>query len=272
MHRIAALAITGSVAVAGGGVARADEKTCVIDQVSGLLECTLIASPSPPRQIRLSEEVPLVWKRHPVTFDELSDRTYACRREVAGVLQLGAGSVITLTNTVTGEQLYIDFECTWPGEAPPQPPPPPPTPAELAEAAAQALVVSPSLSPSTSIGGLTGLESWLWCNDPGPVSAGVSLRGWTASGAVRLVQIGWEVGVDELVSTSTSCGSEESPSVTWTPETVGEYPVILTAVWAGTWDLVWNGVPMGTFPLGPVSLTSAPQIYPVDEYRGELVG
>ena len=125
---------------------------------------------------------------------------------------------------------------------------------------------------TVSIGGLTGLDSWLWCADPGPVGTGVSLRGWTASGAVRLVQVGWEVGTDELAQTSTSCGSEDAPSVTWTPESIGEYPITLTSVWAGSWDLMWNGIPMGTFPLGPVSLTAPPQPYPVGEYRGELTG
>ena len=85
----------------------------------------------------------------------------------------------------------------------------------------------------------------------------MSLRGWTAAGAVEVVQLGWEVeGPEWHGDTSTSCGSEEAPSVSWTPETSGEYSVTLTAVWAGTWDLTWNGIPMGSFPLGPISLTA----------------
>lgn len=275
MTRRAALVVGVAALVAVGiesGVARADEKTCVIDQVSGLLECTLIASPAPPRRVKLSEDLPLEWIRVSMNVDELIARGIGCVRDNAGVREIGVGYAIALNNTETGEQLYLDFVCTWPGEPPPQPPPTPPTPAELAAANAQALTLSPSLSPSTSIGGLTGLDSWLWCTDPGPVGTGVSLRGWTATGGVELVQVGWEIGPDELARTSTSCGSEDAPSVTWTPESVGEYPVVLTAVWAGSWDLSWNGIPMGTFPLGPVSLTSPPQLYPVDEYRGELTG
>ena len=37
-------------------------------------------------------------------------------------------------------------------------------------------------------------------------------------------------------------------------------------------DLTWNGIPMGSFPLGPISLTAPARAYPVDEYRGELTG
>ena len=257
---------------AGGGMVRADEKKCVLDQVSGLLKCTLIASPAPPRRVRLSQEVPLEWVRVPMNVGELIARGVGCVRDVPGGQEIGAGYGISLNNTATGEQVYLDFICTWPGDAPPQPPPAPPTAAELAAANTQVLTLQPSLSPAASIGGLTGLDSWLWCVDPGPIGTGVSLRGWTANGEVRLVQVGWEIGTDEFVRTSTSCGSESAPSATWTPESIGEFPVVLTAVWAGTWDLTWNGIPMGAFPLGPISLTAPPQPYPVDEYRGELTG
>jgi hypothetical protein len=275
MIRRVALVLAATVAASAGvesGAVRADEKTCVIDQVSGLLHCTLIASPAPPRRVRLSEELPLEWIRVSMNVDELIARGIGCVRDVPGGVEIGVGYAIALNNTATGEQLYLDFVCTWPGEPPPQPPPAPPTPGELAAANAQVLMLEPSLSPTPAIGGLTGLDSWLWCADPGPVGTGVSLRGWTAGGSVQLVQLGWEIGTDVLAQTSTSCGSQDAPSVTWTPEAVGEYPITLTSVWAGSWELTWNGIPMGTFPLGPVSLTSPPQPYPVDEYRGELTG
>jgi hypothetical protein len=60
--------------------------------------------------------------------------------------------------------------------------------------------------------------------------------------------------------------------LTWTPEATDQYQVALTTTWAGSWDLTWNGIPMGTFPLGPATFTSPGQPYPVDEYRGELTG
>ncbi len=269
---VALATVTINVAVVGSS-AHADERTCIIDPVSGLLQCTLVASPAPPVKVRLSVDVPLEWVRLPLNVGELIARGFGCVRTVAGVTEIGVGYAVALNNVVTGEQLYLRYVCTWPGAPPPSPPPPPPSPAELAYANAQALTLEPALSPATSIGGLTGLASWLWCGDPGPVGTSVALRGWTATGEVHVVLVGWEVdGSDGFADISTSCGSPEAPSSTWTPQTKGSYSVLLTAVWAGSWDLSWNGIPMGAFPLGPVSLTAPPQPYAVDEYRGELTG
>lgn len=276
MIRTAALAALVAIAINLSVVsidALADERTCILDPVSGLLECTLVASPAPLATVRLSVDLPLVWYRAPLNVGELIARGIGCVRSVGGVTEIGVGYVIVLNNTATGEQLYLRYVCTWPGEPPPEPPPSPPSPAEFVAANAQALTLQPALSPASSIGGLTGLDSWLWCADPGPVGTSASLRGWTATGAVQVVQVGWEVdGSDGIVDTSASCGSEEAPSVTWTPQKAGEHSVLLTSVWAGSWDLTWNGIQMGTFPLGPISLTAPTQPYPVDEYRGELTG
>jgi hypothetical protein len=259
--------------LSGASAASGEEKQCKIDPFNGEVKCVLVAQPAPPLSVRLSRDLPLVWMRAALNDWELVARGQGCTRSVADVTEIGVGYVVTLINTVTSDQLYLDYICTWPGEPPPDPPPAPPTTAELVEANTQALTVQPALSPPGSIGGLTGLDSWLWCDDPGPVDTGVTLRGWTAAGGVKIVQLGWEVdGSDGVVDTSTSCGSESAPSVAWTPQTKGEYSVVLTAVWAGSWDLTWNGIPMGTFPLGPVSLTAPAQTYPVDEYRGELTG
>ena len=69
-----------------------------------------------------------------------------------------------------------------------QPPPPPPSEAEFVEAARALLTVSTSLNPRPDIGGLTGLDTWLWCDDPGTVTVGVALRGWTASATMDAVE------------------------------------------------------------------------------------
>ena len=250
----------------------AQERTCKLDPDTGLLRCILVAQPSPPRSVQLGD-LPLVWKRIPLQMSELISRGIGCVRTIGDVTEIGAGYVIILENTETNEQLYFRYVCTWPDQPPPQPPPRPPTAGELRDANAQALALQPSINPSLSIGGLTGLDSWLWCQNPGPVATGVTLRGWTANGQVELVQVGWDVsGPDHFSLTSPTCGSEEMPAATWTPDRVGDYGVTLTAVWAGSWDLSWLGVPMGTFPLGPITLTSTTSSYPVDEYRGELTG
>ncbi len=265
-------AISFGVATTVAG-AHADERTCVLDTYTGLLKCSLVASPSPPLTVRVSDDLPLVWVRTPLNSGELIARGLGCVRSVNGATQIGVGYVVSLNNTATGEQLDLRYVCSWPEDPPPTPPPPPPTSAEFADANAQALTLQPALSPTAAIGGITGLESWLWCNDPGPVGTGVTLRGWTATGQVRVVDVRWHIGGDDgTATTSTSCGSEAAPSETWTPQTAGEHSVQLTTVWAGSWDLSWNGIPMGTFPLGPISLSTPPQTYTVDEYRGELTG
>jgi hypothetical protein len=208
-----------------------------------------------------------------MNVDDLIARNIGCVRYVAALREVGAGYVIMLTNEASGEILYLEYVCQWPGNPAPEPPPPPPSPAEFRSANARVLTLLPALSPAPDIGGLTGLDTWLWCTDPGSVATDVSLRGWTASGEVRLVKVGWNVaGASGLAGTSTSCGSEAAPSLTWTPESMGQYVVALTATWAGSWDLTWNGIPMGTFPLGPAAFTSPVELYPVDEYRGELTG
>jgi hypothetical protein len=253
--------------------ARADERRCELDPDTKLLICSLVASPAPPASVQLSPALPLVWRRIPMNVDELIARDVGCVRTVAAIREVGVGYVITLTNEASGELLYLEYVCQWPGNPAPEPPPPPPTLAEFREANARVLTLRPALNPKPDIGGLTGLDTWLWCTDPGPVAAGVSLRGWTASGDVHVVQLAWDVdGMTGTAGTSRSCGSEAAPSLTWTPEAIDRYTIALTATWAGSWDLTWNGIPMGTFPLGPASFTSPAQAYPVDEYRGELTG
>lgn len=269
---LVAVVVAGAVLTASGR-ASADTKKCEIESESGKLVCTLIASPSPPLTVPLSEHVPLVWSRVVWKDADGVSRGRGCTRTVGDIQEIGVTWIVSLVNSDTGEQVYLEGICEWPGEDPPDPPPPPPTPEQLAQGNAYALTLQPALSPSSSIGGLTGLDSWLWCNDPGAVAADAELNGWVASGAVEVVQVGWEVdGPSGTAQNTSTCGSEEAPAVTWTPETMGDYSVVVTTVWAGTWDLTYEGVPMGTFPLGPLALTAAAVPYPVDEYRGVLAG
>ena len=131
MIRAAVLAATFVMASAGVGpiAARAQEseRTCRLDQVSGLLECTLVAQPAPPRRVRLSIEIPLEWVRVPFNVDEWILQDRGCVRFVGEIREVGAGYAIALNNVVTSEQLYLDFVCTWPGDPAPEPPPPPPS-------------------------------------------------------------------------------------------------------------------------------------------------
>jgi hypothetical protein len=274
LSRAFVAAITLAVASLGHpSLAHADSKKCEIDDFSGTLECTLIASPGPPAVVRLSQVLPLEWIRMVWTDADGLSNGRGCVRTNAGIREIGVAWAVSLRDTETRQQLILETVCEWPGDVPPQPPPRPPTPEQLAQDNARALTLQPALSPPVEIGGLTGLDSWLWCDDPGSVSADAELNGWTASGAVDVVKIGWEVdGPTGVVTNTTTCGSPDAPAVSWTPETVGDYRVLVTTVWAGTWDLTYNGIPIGTYPLGPLTLTASAQTYPVDEYRGVLSG
>ncbi len=207
---------------------------------------------------------------------ETQARTGYCTRTVADGLtttfEFGNVYAVWLENAATGEHVTSPRSvCLFPEDPNPTPPPPPPSPAEFVEAARTVLTVQTSLSPRTEIGGLTGLDTWLWCEDPGDLEVGVALRGWTATATMQAVQHAWAIGGTASAGfTSASCGSEASPAASWMPETKGPYSVTLTSTWAGDWTLAYNGLPAGTFPLGPFDFAAPTVPYPVSEYRGRL--
>ena len=218
-----------------------------------------------------------VWVQLPFPADpETQARTGYCTRTVVDGLtttfESGNVYAVWLENAATGEHVTTPRSvCLFPEDPNPTPPPPPPSPAEFVEAARTVLTVQTSLSPRTEIGGLTGLDTWLWCEDPGDLEVGVALRGWTATATMQAVQHAWAIaGTASAGFTSASCGSEASPAASWMPETKGPYSVTLTSTWAGDWTLAYNGLPAGTFPLGPFDFAAPTVPYPVSEYRGRL--
>ena len=115
--------------------------------------------------------------------------------------------MVFLRNALTGEQVIAPhLICLFPGDPAPDPPPPPPSQAEFVEAARAALTTQTSVNPSPEIGGLTGLDTWMWCDDPGEVQVGVALRGWTAEATMDPVGFKWAVGGVEQRARSTSAG------------------------------------------------------------------
>lgn len=184
---------------------------------------------------------------------------------------IGVLYVTLLFNTETNEQLVFEHECIYPGDALPAPPERPPSQPEFLEAAAQVLVVDPEVNPNPAWGGITGVETWLWCTDPDDLDVGVSLRGWTAAATMSAVQYHWVVtGPTPASFQPTDCGSEGSPAAMWMPETMGPHVIEVAVTWAGTWTLSYAGIPMGTFVLGPFDIDGEPIAYPVGEYVGIL--
>jgi hypothetical protein len=218
-----------------------------------------------------------VWVQISFPIDaETQARTGYCARTVVEGLtetaEFGNRYAVWLENAATGVRVTPPRAvCLFPEDPNTAPPPPPPSPAEFVEAARVVLTVQTALSPRAEIGGLTGLDTWLWCADPGVLEVGVALRGWTATATMQAVQHAWAIsGTASAGFTSGSCGSEGSPAASWMPETKGPHTITLTSTWAGDWTLAYNGFPAGTFPLGPFDFAAPTVQYPVDEYRGRL--
>ena len=164
---------------------------------------------------------------------------------------------------------------------PPEPPPPPPTPEEYIEAIESLLQVDFELSPPPAFEGITGVDTWFWCSTPeSAVIDPITLNGWTVEAEMRAILYSWSVSGPGLGGShdSPTCGSEpaldgdgDGSAWIWQPQTMGDYTINFTSTWFGTWTQTYNGVNVGTFPLGPAPITQAPLAYPVGEYVGVLV-
>ena len=279
--RLARVVATIVVVIGMFAVAPAERVSaeCRTSPITGRTECWLTSSPRAARRTAIGDgsTSSFVWVQLSFSADsEFQVRSGYCTRTVVDGLtttfEFGNNYAVWLENAATGVRVTSPRSvCLFPEDPNPTPPPPPPSPAEFVEAARTVLSVQTSLSPRTEIGGLTGLDTWLWCEDPGDLQVGVALRGWTATATMQDVQHAWAIGgTASAVFNSASCGSEGSPAASWMPEMKGSYSVTLTSTWAGDWTLAYNGLPAGTFPLGPFDFAAPTVPYPVSEYRGRL--
>ncbi|MDP9389230.1 MAG: hypothetical protein M3Q48_15270 [Actinomycetota bacterium] len=194
--------------------------------------------------------------------------------------QRGVGYIDEVVNRESGEVVSRRDGCeVRPARRPPAAPAAqaePPGPQEIWEHVPLPVPVW-GLNPSGN--GLTGLETWLWDPNGGaPVSATVTLGGFTATATARPVRWEWRmwergdtpnVNPHPLV-VSTSPGSEERPAGKYMYETNGEYTLTHTVVWAGSYTFSGPGV-SETVDLGTTS-TSSSRRYQVISVRGARVG
>ncbi len=304
---LVAAALLAVVVVFGNArAASAAPVRCEYDEDAHDYVCRGAVSESPEGSVdELIGDSPIRWRRTPLARP-------TCQRTVAvpidpanpppgvpaGVTEYeltenGVVYLVQVENSATGA--FIDaanvcvFPCVGnsqpgPGAAcsPPEPPPPPPGFEHLRLAIEDAVDLSPSQSPTAAIGGLTGLETWLWCQQPGPITPEVELNGWHAQVNAGLAQVVWALeGPSAASTTSPDCGSEAEPAATWTPETMGAHSISLTATYRGTWTLsgeivvvpgVVITIPPQTFPLADAVIPGEPIAYPVDEQIGVLTG
>lgn len=264
----------------------AQAQTCEFDE-AGVLRCiqVITARPGGPEldvPLDPSGRVPLLWRR--ILANGLPEATFSCVYETVDdtvTTQVrGVGWATMLINLDTGEILTLDFECEYPGDDPPTPPTPPPTVDMWRESSEDALRFGTALNPTPGTGGITGLATWFWCDDPGSVTTEpLTMNGWTVTATVEPIAFRWNVsGSGGAVHTSDSCG--HAPSIPegsgsgaawiWTPRSVGTATIAFTSTWAGTWTLVYEGTNTGTFLLGPVPIAAAPVTYPVAEFVSVL--
>ena len=264
--------------------------------LSNSVACLAETEP-PPKPVRTNTEQPggsnttaaipaspIVWSRDYIPSIPAGDPP--CRRtnETADeiIITYAAQWLVQVTNTDTGELLAIYTYCEWPGEDPPQPPALPEPPGETDLATREILSLEIGVNPPLDgIGGVTQLDTWFWCDDPGTVDVEARTSGSVASAEVGISELVWTItgpsGTE--TRTATSCGTEPDPSgngdgaaATWTPTQTGDHVVTLGATWNGSWTAQlflarFGWVTAGPFPLDPLTITGEPVTYPVVEIQ-----
>jgi hypothetical protein len=150
--------------------------------------------------------------------------------------------------------------------------PPPPGAAEVADA-----IGLPEFDIATSPirRGLTGLETWFWCDAPTTESVTVSIRGYRVVAEAHAVEFEWVTG-DGHSYFSDTCGEEPDPegdgygaAARHTYETKDFYALELRIGWSGSYTFSGHGR-RRTGDLGGVTTISSRR-YPVSEVRAVLV-
>lgn len=270
--------------------------TCKVDPDTNRYVCRATVTKVPGAAQIITEQLPLKWSRKEVGGIVPGSINGTCTRQIApppglpapppgvdpGVYtEIGTWWFVEVINTATGTTVATDSFCQYPGQEAPEPPPPPPSYELIVENMQEALKLPPRVNPGGGVPGLTGLDSWLWCDDPGSVGPSVELNGWRGEVAASVSHLDWSMkGPSPAERSARECGSEAQPAAIWIPETMGPHSVTLTATYSGTWtlsgqvDLGGGPVPVApqTFPLADVVVPSDPLDYPVIEHVGVLVG
>ena len=233
-----------------------------------------------------SQPPPITWTRHYWGSNPFDDPGYGTNAPfVCGSNGFGPGRPYEDVgiDRATGQVVARQSGCENPAQ-PSQPgsgatvvqQEPPPTAAEIW---ARVPLPTPVLGINPSFNGLTGLPSWLWDPNPGPRTATVTLRGYTAVATASPVRWEWRmwqsgdtpnVNPDPIV-VATTPGSEASPAATYMYETNGDFTVTSTTTWSGTYTYTGPNTAPTTVSLGTTSRSSS-QPYHVISVRGARIG
>lgn len=170
----------------------------------------------------------------------------------------------------------------------------PPVQAVDVQSVARSLVPETVVRFNPSARGLTGLDTWLWYDpgtdgwqeDDGHITASVTLDGYETNAEAWLRGLTWDLGNGDSISYTipgtelgplspaayaAAVADEEDAPRSYMYETIGDYPVTLTAVWVGQyWFTDDTGDVAGPFPLGTVDFSDS-LLYNVIEVRSVLV-
>ncbi|HUP70361.1 MAG TPA: PKD domain-containing protein [Acidimicrobiales bacterium] len=125
---------------------------------------------------------------------------------------------------------------------------------EVAEVMRNSRGLSAGLGMSPRLDGLTGLETWLWAEvPPGPVAVAASVRGFSGQVSARPTRYHWDMG-DGTTYTTTAGGSERQPAARHMYQTKGDYTVVLTVTWSGTFSFAGGGLGAPPAELGEVDI------------------
>lgn len=142
-------------------------------------------------------------------------------------------SVWVLVFTPEGE--FVDEFCAAPGEAAP---PAPPTAAEIFN---QAPLPRCEIKVNPREDGLTGVETWLWCERVEDVTVTAAIRGYEVQATATPTEFRWLPG-DGAAYISNNPGTEEDPSARHMYETRGDYVIAVDVAWSGTYTYEGHGV------------------------------
>jgi hypothetical protein len=174
----------------------------------------------------------------------------------------GYGIRYTLIDRATGDVFASRGGCLEPvaGRALPDMPPLP------EEAWEQVPLPVPEVRVNPPAGGLTGLDTWFWYDQPTTARLDVDLGGFTVTIDAQAVGFRWRPG-DGAELTSGTAGTPENPSASHVYETKGDYTLAVDVTWTGTYTFSGPGLEPVTVPLGERTFTGqAP--FPVAEIRG----
>ena len=266
------------------------QSVCTIDQETRKQSCVIVTPPGGPDRRVDYPNSSITWVRINFgTRDNDAVGTLRCpvRTEVIDGVDTeiyGTMWAIAIFSDDTTAPGFVDSVCEYPGDTPPEPPPPPPTEAQYVDAIEELLQVDFELSPPPEFEGITGLDTWFWCDTPDTsVIEPIELAGWSVGSTMNAVSFAWsvtneEIGFNGAGFEGLECGEEpdldgdrREAAWIWQPQGIGDYTVGFAVDWFGFWTQSYQGVVIGTFPLGPVEIDADPIVYPVDEYVGVLV-